>query len=81
MFKNIKNLVSISLLDGKKTVNLLSEWKSPEAVIQRCSVKMFFLEISQNSQENTALKSLFIGVTDLKCFHVNSAKFLKAPFL
>ena len=30
----------------------------PEAVVQRCSVKKLFLEISQNSQENT--QSLFL---------------------
>ena len=30
-----------------------------EAVVQRCSVKKVFLEISQNSQENTVPESLF----------------------
>ena len=28
--------------------------RNPEAVVQRCSVKKVFLEISQNSQENTS---------------------------
>ena len=36
-----------------------------EAVYQRCSVKKVFLEISENSQENT----------------VNFVKFLRTPFL
>ena len=31
-----------------------------EAVLQRCSVKMVFLEISQNSQENTCAKVSFL---------------------
>ena len=30
-----------------------------EAVVQRCSVKSVFLKISQNSQENNVLESLF----------------------
>ena len=31
-----------------------------EAVVQRCSVKKAFLEISQNSQENTCAKVSFL---------------------
>ena len=31
-----------------------------EAVVQRCSVKKVFLEISQNSQENTCARVLFL---------------------
>ena len=42
-----------------------------EAVVQRCSVKKVFLEISQNSQEN---KSFWH-----RCFPVNFAKFLRTP--
>ena len=38
--------------------------KEPEAVAQRCSVKKVFLEISQNSQENTFV-SLFFKVARL----------------
>ena len=33
--------------------------KKEEAVIQRCSVKKVFLEISQNSQENTCARVFF----------------------
>ena len=32
----------------------------PEAVVQRCSVKKAFLEISQNSQENTCARVSFL---------------------
>ena len=31
-----------------------------EAVAQKCSVKMMFLEISQNSQENTCTRASFL---------------------
>ena len=31
-----------------------------EAVVQRCSVKKVFLEISQNSQENTCARDSFL---------------------
>ena len=58
-----------------------------EAVVQRCSVKKTFLEISQNSQENTCARVSFLIATLLKkrlwhrCFTVNFAKFLRASFL
>ena len=35
-------------------------WFSLEAVTQRCSIKKVFLEISQNSQENTCAKASFL---------------------
>ena len=59
MFANIKSLVSISSLDCKKTVKLLSEWKCLEAVLRRCSVKKLFLRILENSQENTCTEVSF----------------------
>ena len=31
-----------------------------EAIVQRCSVKRVFLEISQNSQENTCVRVSFL---------------------
>ena len=46
-----------------------------------------FLEISQNSQENTCASAFFLKKLLLKkrlshkCFPVNFAKFLRAPFL
>ena len=41
-----------------------------EAVAQRCSLKEVFLEISQNSQENTCARA-----------PVSFTKFLRTPFL
>ena len=35
-----------------------------EAIIQRCSVKKVFLEISQNSQENTCARVSFFSKRD-----------------
>ena len=35
-------------------------WVDPEAVARRCSVKKVFLEISQNSQENTCARVSFL---------------------
>ena len=37
-----------------------SKVAKPEAVAQRCSVKKVFLEISQNSQENTCVSVSFL---------------------
>ena len=34
--------------------------RSIEAVVQRCSVKKMFLEISQNSQKNTCARVSFL---------------------
>ena len=63
-----------------------------EAVAQRCFLKKVFLEISQNSQENTCARVSFLiklqaaPATLLKkrlwhrCFPVSSAKFLRTPF-
>ena len=67
--------------------------KNTEAVTQKCSVNKLFLEISQNSQENTCARASFNKVaalspaTSLKkrrwhgCFPVNFAKFLRMSFL
>ena len=37
-----------------------------EAVVQKCSVKKVFLEISQNSQENTCVRVTFLIKVVLK---------------
>ena len=37
----------------------LKFFRNAEAVAQRCTVEKMFLEISQNSQENTCTKVLF----------------------
>ena len=64
-----------------------------EAVVRRCSIKKVFLEVSQNSQENTCVRDSFLiklqtwPATLLKkglwhkCFPVNFARFLSTPFL
>ena len=63
-----------------------------EAVVQKCSVKKVFFEISQNSQENTCASVSFSirrpQPTTLwkkklchRCFLVNFVKFLRTPFL
>ena len=64
-----------------------------EAVVQGCSVKKIFLEISQISQENTCARVSFLNkvaglgsATLLKkrlwhsCFPVNFVKFLRTLF-
>ena len=64
-----------------------------EAVTQRCSVEKVFLEISQNSQENTCARVFFLiklqasGLQPYlkkrhwhRCFPANFAKFLRTPF-
>ena len=53
-------------------------YKTTEAVAQRCSVKKVFLEISQNSQENTCARISFL--IKVQASGLNFAKFLKALF-
>ena len=60
-----------------------------EAVTGRCSVKKLFLEIWQNSQENTCdriffsikLQALLKKILCRRCIPVNFAKSLRTPFL
>ena len=68
--------------------------ESPEAVARRSSIKKEFLEILQNSQENTCASLFFNKVAGLgpqacnfinketlaQVFPVNFAKFLRTPF-
>ena len=63
-------------------LNSMSTQLDSEAVTQRCSRKRVFLEISQNSQENTCARVSFLtkGLWH-KCLPVNFAKFLRTPFL
>ena len=75
-----------------KTLRILINELNKEAVGHTCSVKKVFLEISQNSQENTCVRVSFLiklqapPATLLKkrlwhrCFPVNFAKFLRTPF-
>ena len=50
--------------------------------VQRCSVKQVFLEISQNSQENTCARLFFNKIACLRprWFPVNFVKFTRTPF-
>ena len=67
--------------------------EAKEAVVQKCSVKKVFLEISEHSQESTCARvSFFNKVAGLKpatllkrrlwhrCFPMNAVKFLRTPF-
>ena len=56
-------LRAISLLPEKKA---LFFFYPAEVVVQRCSVKKVFLEISQNSQENTWARVSFYKVAGLR---------------
>ena len=63
-----------------------------DVVVRKCFVKIMFLKISQNSQENTSVRVSFLisyklsPATLLKkrlchrCFPVNFSKFLKTAF-
>ena len=48
---DVKNVLTVS-----KNAEAAVRKCSSEAVAQRCSVKKLFLEISQNSQENTCAR-------------------------
>ena len=102
MFERVWKGLSLQLylfhaLQSKKCEDKGYQYQSvqrfTEAVAQRCSVKKVFLEISQNSEENTCARiSLLIKLqtfrpaTSLKeilwhrCFLMNFAKFLRTPF-
>ena len=55
-----------------------------EAVVQRCSVKEVFLEISQNSQENTCTRVSFLIKLQASFLHrtplVAASYYLKSKF-
>ena len=73
----------------EKRVRLFFKHEGIEAGARRRSVKKVFLEISQNSLENTChrasflikLQTLFKKRLWHRCFPVNFAKFLRTPFL
>ena len=57
-FCRVKNvLIMLSFVQRLSKAQKFVQRK--EAVVQRCSVKKVFLEISQNSQENTCAKASF----------------------
>ena len=53
---------------------------SLEAVVQWCSVKQVFLEVSQDSQENTCARVSFLIKFFFSFFPVNFVKFLRNLF-
>ena len=89
-----KNYVFKQKSKNEKQKKVFQKWTKfeLEAVVQRCSVKKLFLEILQNSQENTCARASFLirlqvaSATLLKkrpwhrCFPVNFAEFLRTPF-
>ena len=56
-----------------------------EAVVQRCSVKKVFLNISQNSQENTfawlSTRNFIKKETLVQVFYCELFEILRTPFL
>ena len=88
LVENFRKFANFSLRLGKKVFQ-----RSPEAVVQRCSVKKVFLELSQNSQENSFARAPFLIKLQAetsnfikkrlwdRCFPVNLVKLLKTPFL
>ena len=81
----------VRVYDLKSNRRYIFFLKSTEAVAQRCSVKNLFIEISQNSYQNTCVRvSFFIKLQASicnfikkrlwhRCFPVNFAKFLRTP--
>ena len=68
------------LVDKKSSVEILI----PEAVVRRCSVKKVFLEVLQNSLENTCARvsrpaTLLENRLWHRSFPVNFEKFLRTP--
>ena len=57
-FCRVKNVL-IMLIFVRRLSKAQKFVQHKEAVAQRCSVKKMFLEISQNSQENTCAKASF----------------------
>ena len=51
-----------------------------EAVVRRCSVKKVFLEISQNSQENTCARVSFLIKTLVQVFSCDFCEISKNSF-
>ena len=58
--KLLVNMICVERNVFKLTINTSKWLQLIEAVSQRCSVKNVFLEISQNSQENTCARVSFL---------------------
>ena len=78
MFKNRKNLVSISSMGRKKTVKRMQKSRS-------CHPEMFYKKGILKNFAKFAGKhlcwSLSLTFTGLRCFHVSFAKFLRTSNL
>ena len=96
MPRHIHSKVTSTQNKGASFFSCLGHGVQLEAAIQRCSVKKVFLEISQNSQENTCARVSFFhkvaGLRPKACifikkrlwhryFHVNFAKFLRTSLV
>ena len=53
------NTLIIDFKQSSKSFIQIKNNRGQEAVVQRCSIKKVFLEISQNSQENTCARVSF----------------------
>ena len=60
-----RNISQCILTLKEHWMTLGNQQQRSEAVVQRCSVKKVFLEISQNSQENACAKVLFLIMQSL----------------
>ena len=84
--QNIVNFECLSIADFEQVnISCVSTCSSSEVVVRMCSVKKMFLEISQNSKENTGVRVSFllnfIKIETLaQLFSVNFAKILRTPF-
>ena len=74
LFPNYKRTLYIT------TFELLRTSSRSRVVVQRCSVKKVFLEISQNSQENTCARVFIKKRLCQRCFPLNFVKFLRILF-
>ena len=65
----IGSLLKIAVLKiGAICLQIIYNFINTEAVVQRCSLKKVFLEISQNSHENTCARvSFLIKLRALAC--------------
>ena len=69
-----------------QTVNMCDIiFENIEDVVERCSIKKAFLEISQNSQENTCARVSYFEIKipstqKHRRFPANFVKFLRTPF-
>ena len=64
MYKRMEGYILLQVLSCEFIeifqMSYFTEHLKTEAVAQRCSVKKMFLEISQNSQENTCARVSFL---------------------